>query len=106
MLAGLAVVNTHPSWTRDWRVVLTIIDARGRHRAHRFTGHDPETWFDDLRIADSPGDRRYHLARARWLPQLQRILDRQIKCAAALWLAMSAIGGKADITRTRLDVCF
>jgi len=25
MLAGLAVVNTHPSWTRDWRVVLTII---------------------------------------------------------------------------------
>src|SRR6516165_4152318 len=25
MLAGLAVVNTHPAWTRDWRVLLTII---------------------------------------------------------------------------------
>jgi len=25
MLGGLAVVNAHPSWTRDWRVVITII---------------------------------------------------------------------------------
>ena len=25
MLAGLGVVNTHPSWTRDWRVILTIV---------------------------------------------------------------------------------
>ena len=25
MLAGLAVVNSHPSWTPDWRAVLTII---------------------------------------------------------------------------------
>jgi hypothetical protein len=25
MLAGLAVVNTHPSWTADWRVLITII---------------------------------------------------------------------------------
>src|SRR5262249_32008659 len=25
MIAGLAVVITHPSWTADWRVILTII---------------------------------------------------------------------------------
>jgi hypothetical protein len=25
MLAGLAVVNAHPLWTRDWRVIITII---------------------------------------------------------------------------------
>jgi hypothetical protein len=25
MLGGLAVVNAHPSWTRDWRMVITII---------------------------------------------------------------------------------
>ena len=25
MLAGLALVNAHPSWTRDWRVVITIL---------------------------------------------------------------------------------
>ncbi len=25
MLAGLAVVNAHPSWTPDWRVIITII---------------------------------------------------------------------------------
>src|SRR5262245_14783185 len=25
MVAGLAVVNAHPLWTRDWRVVITII---------------------------------------------------------------------------------
>ena len=25
MVVGLAVVNAHPSWTRDWRVVITII---------------------------------------------------------------------------------
>lgn len=25
MLAGLAVVNTHPSWTNDWRVIITIV---------------------------------------------------------------------------------
>jgi len=57
MLAGLAVVNTHPAWTRDWRVLLTIIG-----------------WLllvgDDLWIADNSVNRRYHLARARWLPQL------------------------------------
>jgi hypothetical protein len=25
MLGGLAVVNAHPSWTRDWRVIITVI---------------------------------------------------------------------------------
>jgi len=25
MVAGLAMVNVHPSWTRDWRVVITIL---------------------------------------------------------------------------------
>jgi hypothetical protein len=25
MIVGLAVVNAHPSWTRDWRIVITII---------------------------------------------------------------------------------
>src|SRR5215813_10449735 len=25
MLGGLAVVNAHPSWIRDWRVIITII---------------------------------------------------------------------------------
>jgi uncharacterized membrane protein HdeD (DUF308 family) len=25
MVVGLAVVNAHPSWTRDWRVVITVI---------------------------------------------------------------------------------
>ena len=25
MLGGLAVINAHPSWSRDWRVVITII---------------------------------------------------------------------------------
>ena len=25
MVVGLAVVNAHPSWTRDWRVAITII---------------------------------------------------------------------------------
>jgi hypothetical protein len=25
MLAGLAMVNVHPLWTRDWRVLITII---------------------------------------------------------------------------------
>ena len=25
MLAGLAVVNAHPLWVRDWRVIITII---------------------------------------------------------------------------------
>jgi uncharacterized membrane protein len=24
-LGGLAIVNAHPSWTRDWRVIITII---------------------------------------------------------------------------------
>ncbi len=25
MIVGLAVVNAHPTWTCDWRVVITII---------------------------------------------------------------------------------
>jgi len=25
MVAGLAVVNTHGMWTRDWRVIITIL---------------------------------------------------------------------------------
>ncbi len=25
MVVGLAIVNVHPSWTRDWRVVITVI---------------------------------------------------------------------------------
>jgi uncharacterized membrane protein len=25
LLGGLAIVNAHPSWTRDWRVLITII---------------------------------------------------------------------------------
>ncbi len=25
MIVGLAVVNAHPTWTRDWRVVITVI---------------------------------------------------------------------------------
>ena len=25
MVVGLAVINAHPSWTRDWRIVITII---------------------------------------------------------------------------------
>ena len=25
LLGGLAIVNTHPSWTRDWRVIITVL---------------------------------------------------------------------------------
>ncbi len=25
MIVGLAVVNAHPTWTRDWRVVITVV---------------------------------------------------------------------------------
>jgi hypothetical protein len=78
MLGGLAVVNAHPSWTRDLAGSNhhhRLATARGRHRAHGLTGHYAETWFNALRIADSATNRRCHLARARWLSKLQGILD-------------------------------
>ena len=54
-----------------------VASARGRHRP---TGHYLETRFNALRIADDTTNRRYHLARARWLSQLQGVLDQNLSC--------------------------
>jgi hypothetical protein len=41
-----------------------------RYRAHRLTGHYPETRFNALWIATNPANRRCHFARAWWLSKL------------------------------------
>src|SRR5262249_11526932 len=57
-----------------------LVTPRGRHRAHRLSGHRAETCFNILRIANNPANSCYHLARAWWLSQLQGILDQNMKC--------------------------
>ncbi len=77
LLGGLAIVNAHPSWTRDWRVIITIIGwlmlIGGIVRIVL-----PNIGLkigSALYITNHLAHRCHHLARARGISQLQGILD-------------------------------